>query len=917
MSDNYKSLREVIRKVIMKEAEVVQFPIRQDNKPGGARPPETEKPSKGQTPSSRPAATSSQVGGRVARRAAAGQRPSAAPAGNWNAVGDSTRPSSNPGKGTVSDPPKTTPRPSVGSTLRAGLGRVAGAALGGPATAAAAILNPTTVAKSELSPEVAAKQQQRLQAFNAADLRAGGGGSSPSTSRVSGSTPASSGSSPQEKPKVDPDAAFAASDPKPDEATSNRAALGLATGSSGEAAKEKTPAAAPKAAGFGLSGAQSSTGPVAKATGFDGDKKQTFGQAFAAARKEAGGAGGKFTWQGKEYQTNVAGEKYRPAGQLKTVGEKPSSSSTPSPVPLPKAPEASSTSATSMAPSSFKAEAPKPAEQPAPSNDSEEAKKKTTTRSGVGGGLGFGLRGGTNEQKEPKMSSMVEAFLKLHSKQTYNNIFSEAKKMKEATDDEVNAIIKGASGSSKSKTDDISGAKSAKDSSSSTSEKGSGERSSKAPETKNTESKPDSKPTIKPTDQTISGQDDDDVGGRTGDSAKRYRHERDTDPRKSNAASTASSTKEPPAASNDDDEEEKARQELQRQVGPDKKVLRRGERGFVHDGKWHSLSKLEPDERYVPSDDDEEDDRRALKAWQRMSKDEDEMAKIKYPGSVKTGERSADEMLAAHRAQRAARRAAEAKNKTNEGYVFGEAKGSHPATTKEKSLAALGHPKNKITHKDVLIGRGVLAKESSEETAGAVRRNGRDVVSPTAPGGSGYKKEGPSDKERSQLNKMIDKIQKERPANEEVEFSEAELAHIAAIMEISVPASPVADDYTGSNHGVSKRDLTDETMSEEEAVKRGRGRPAGKYGSYKRKDTAGAEPEEHKAEPKNLVAQNPRTYNRDGKNLVDLEHPSKPGVKRTVPAKHYNDFRSSYLNAEKPAEKQRMHDSMVSRVFGN
>ena len=316
------------------------------------------------------------------------------------------------------------------------------------------------------------------------------------------------------------------------------------------------------------------------------------------------------------------------------------------------------------------------------------------------------------------------------------------------------------------------------------------------------------------------------------------------------------------------------------------------------------------------------------------------------------------------------------------------------------------------------IGKAI--KESGDEgTAGAVKRDGKDVVSPTAPGGSGYKKEGPSDKEREALNKKIDKIVKEdmrrapedtmgagnrlsrqnpvqRAAEkdaamkaiamkdaesnskqsvqttptfasgnipktsaipnikpeapsgtrnklapslsmpnmskvsakmpsqytEEVEFSEEELAHIASIMEISVPASPVADDYTGSNHGVSKRDLTDETISEtkkkDPSELQKRGRKAGvKVGSYARKDAPGDEGEEAKAEPKNLVAQNPRTYNKDGKNMVDLEHPSKPGVKRTVPAKHYNDFRSSYLNAEKPAEKQKMHDSMVSRVFGN
>jgi hypothetical protein len=40
--------------------------------------------------------------------------------------------------------------------------------------------------------------------------------------------------------------------------------------------------------------------------------------------------------------------------------------------------------------------------------------------------------------------------------------------------------------------------------------------------------------------------------------------------------------------------------------------------------------------------------------------------------------------------------------------------GTHPKTPKEKSLAALAHPKDKITHKDVLVGRGVLKKEQKE-----------------------------------------------------------------------------------------------------------------------------------------------------------------------------------------------------------
>ena len=43
-----------------------------------------------------------------------------------------------------------------------------------------------------------------------------------------------------------------------------------------------------------------------------------------------------------------------------------------------------------------------------------------------------------------------------------------------------------------------------------------------------------------------------------------------------------------------------------------------------------------------------------------------------------------------------------------------ESEGTHPKTDKEKQLAALAHPKDKITHKDVLVGRGVLKKENVE-----------------------------------------------------------------------------------------------------------------------------------------------------------------------------------------------------------
>ena len=43
-----------------------------------------------------------------------------------------------------------------------------------------------------------------------------------------------------------------------------------------------------------------------------------------------------------------------------------------------------------------------------------------------------------------------------------------------------------------------------------------------------------------------------------------------------------------------------------------------------------------------------------------------------------------------------------------------EGGGSHPKTDRHQKLAAMGDPKDKITHKDVLIARGVVAKEEAE-----------------------------------------------------------------------------------------------------------------------------------------------------------------------------------------------------------
>ena len=51
-------------------------------------------------------------------------------------------------------------------------------------------------------------------------------------------------------------------------------------------------------------------------------EKKTFGQAFAAARKEAGGGDGKFSFGGKDFQTNVKGEKYKTPDKLKATSVK-------------------------------------------------------------------------------------------------------------------------------------------------------------------------------------------------------------------------------------------------------------------------------------------------------------------------------------------------------------------------------------------------------------------------------------------------------------------------------------------------------------------------------------------------------------------------------------------------------------------
>ena len=85
----------------------------------------------------------------------------------------------------------------------------------------------------------------------------------------------------------------------------------------------------------------------------------SFGSAFASARKKAGGAGGMFTYNGKQYQTNVAGEKYvkNPKSVDEPANPGVSSGTRPSEVPDSKLAEPKQDSAPSAAPT-----APKPAD---------------------------------------------------------------------------------------------------------------------------------------------------------------------------------------------------------------------------------------------------------------------------------------------------------------------------------------------------------------------------------------------------------------------------------------------------------------------------------------------------------------------------------------------------------------------------
>ena len=67
---------------------------------------------------------------------------------------------------------------------------------------------------------------------------------------------------------------------------------------------------------------------------------------------------------------------------------------------------------------------------------------------------------------------------------------------------------------------------------------------------------------------------------------------------------------------------------------------------------------------------------------------------------------------------------------------------TEPKNEKEKKLAAMAHPKDKITHKDVLVGRGVLKKEEVEQVEEGFADMDKYMKAKAAPqpsGGAGIK----------------------------------------------------------------------------------------------------------------------------------------------------------------------------------
>jgi len=156
---------------------------------------------------------------------------------------------------------------------------------------------------------------------------------------------------------------------------------------------------------------------------------------------------------------------------------------------------------------------------------------------------------------------------------------------------------------------------------------------------------------------------------------------------------------------------------------------------------------------------------------------------------------------------------------------------THPKTDKEKKLASLAHPKDKITHKDVLVGRGVLAKEEVDLES-LTEEDLEEVLKKSDPAGKWIKDfvhsddpkfAGKSKKKRMQMA-LAAYYAKQR--NEEVDLSAEELERIEAIAQsleeakptvVSAPIRGANQDQSGEN---TKSVSSDYTISDSKKMRK-------------------------------------------------------------------------------------------------
>lgn len=164
--------------------------------------------------------------------------------------------------------------------------------------------------------------------------------------------------------------------------------------------------------------------------------------------------------------------------------------------------------------------------------------------------------------------------------------------------------------------------------------------------------------------------------------------------------------------------------------------------------------------------------------------------------------------------------------------------------------------------------------------------------------------------------------------SEEITFSEAELEHIASILE--GPVAPISQDSnTSFGKGASRTGtLTDETnlkkkLKEEaeelEEAKRGR-KPGVKVGAYGPRGAKKGESGEGGAVAGNPAVPHPfhqiRSQRPDSEGNYTVQHDTGSGIiSAKVPAGHAAKFHNSYLATEKPRDKEALTHDFVQSAF--